>query len=170
MKRKTKAGEGEERRVTLAIDPGYGRMGVAVLERNNGKEALVFSECFETPADMNRPQRLAALQARLGELCDEHRPQELAIEKLFFSKNKKTALGVAEARGVIVSGAAVRGIRVFEYEPVQIKVAVTSYGKSDKKQVIAMVKRLMRMDKKARDDEYDAIAIGLTHLATSKRG
>lgn len=150
----------------ISVDPGYGRLGIAVLEKQNGKETLVHSECFETTKDIPQPERLNALRSRLSEVFEEFSPQALALETLFFSKNKKTALMVAEARGVITSLAASKDVPVFEYQPSQVKIAVTGYGVSDKKQVQEMVLRILKLDKKNRlDDEYDAIAVGITHLA-----
>jgi len=149
----------------IAVDPGYGRLGIAVLQKNRSGEAVLFSECFETSAKEEHQRRLQSIQARLRELLVKFKPEALAIESLFFSKNQKTALAVAEARGVIIAEAGASGIPVFEYKPSQVKIAVTGYGASDKRQVQGMLKQLLHFDKKALDDEYDAIAIGLTHLA-----
>ncbi|HEY4499130.1 MAG TPA: crossover junction endodeoxyribonuclease RuvC [Candidatus Paceibacterota bacterium] len=151
----------------IAVDPGYGRIGIAVLEKDSDKETLIFSECYETSAETKHPERLQNLQKRLCELLKEYHPSALALETLFFSKNKKTALAVAEARGVILSEAAASGIAVFEYQPAAVKIAVTGYGHSDKKQIQEMVVKILNLTKViSRDDEYDAIAVGLTHLAS----
>ena len=151
----------------IAVDPGYGRVGIAVLEKQQEKEVLLHSECFETSKDLPQPERLNLLQNRLQNLIKKFKPEALAVEKLFFSKNKKTALMVAEARGVITSTAAENGLGVFEYTPAQVKVAVTGYGASDKRQVTEMVKRILNLKKEmSRDDEYDAIAVGIAHLAS----
>ena len=153
----------------IAVDPGYGRIGIAILERHGGREALLYSECFETSKDLAQPERLNLVQRRLQNLIKKFKPEALAIEKLFFSKNKKTALMVAEARGVITSTAAENGLGVFEYTPAQIKVAVTGHGASDKRQVARMVKRVLNLKKEiSHDDEYDAIAVGIAHLATHR--
>ena len=150
----------------IAVDPGYGRIGIAVLEKTATKESLIFSECHETSAKDAPSERLASLQSRLRELINTYKPDGLAIESLFFSKNQKTALAVAEGRGVIMSEAAAHHVPVFEYKPVEVKVAVTGYGASDKGQIKEMVKRILKVEKEIkRDDEYDAIAVGLTHLA-----
>jgi len=99
---------------------------------------------------------------------ERHKPQKVAVETLLWSKNKKTALQVAEARGVILLEAARSGVRIYEYNPNEIKLAVTGYGKSDKKQVIDMVEKLVKLKKKKRhDDEYDAIATAITCSAIS---
>jgi crossover junction endodeoxyribonuclease RuvC len=150
----------------FAVDPGYDRIGVAVVEKVSGTETLLHSECIETDKKASLDDRLCALGDRFSSLLSEHQPQVVAIETLFFNKNVKTAIGVAQARGIIMYLARQAGLEVQEYGPQEIKVAVTGYGKSDKAAVIDMVKRLIRnVPKKALDDEYDAIAIGITALA-----
>jgi crossover junction endodeoxyribonuclease RuvC len=152
----------------LAIDPGYNRIGLAVFEKNDKAENLIFSECHETDRKSPHEKRLDSIATEIKKCIELYKPKVLATEKLFFSVNKKTALLVAEARGVILSIAAENNLAVFEYSPQAIKIAVTGYGASDKQQVIDMVKRLTKTTKKIRhDDEYDAIAIGLTYLATN---
>jgi crossover junction endodeoxyribonuclease RuvC len=150
----------------LALDPGYDRLGVAVLERVDNNEVLLYSACIETDRNAALADRLLFLGERLTELLDEHRPQALAIETLFFNKNIKTAIGVAQARGMILYLGKQAGCTIYEFGPQEIKVAITGYGKSDKNAVIAMVKRLVKnAPQKAIDDEYDAIAVGVTALA-----
>lgn len=156
----------------IAIDPGYERLGIAIIEREaKQKEKLVFSECFFTDKKLPHPERLAAIGIELDKLIDEYKPSALAIETLFFSKNTKTALKVAEARGVILHAAARKNLEIMEFSPMAIKIAVTGYGKSDKNQVTEMVKRLIVISKPIKyDDEYDAIATGLTFFATHRAG
>ncbi len=151
----------------LAIDPGYERLGVAILEKiPNNKEVLVFSDCFKTSSKLSHDERLKNIGAEIERLIQEYQPEVLAIETLFFQTNTKTALKVAEARGVILYEAAKIGLKIREFNPLEIKVAVTGYGKSDKNQVTTMVKRLIKINKEPKhDDEYDAIAVGLTCLA-----
>lgn len=150
----------------LAIDPGYDRLGVAIMEKNDNKELLIHSECIETSNEEELTQRLHTLGKRIEELLDAHKPDAVGIETLFFNKNIKTAIGVAQARGIILYLALKAGCKVFEFGPQEIKVAVTGYGKSDKKAVIDMVKRLVEnVPNDALDDEYDAIAVGITCLA-----
>jgi crossover junction endodeoxyribonuclease RuvC len=151
----------------IAIDPGYERLGIAILEKEKpGKEQLIFSECFFTESKLPHSTRLANIGVELDRVIDEFKPEALAIETLFFSKNTKTALKVAEARGVMLHAAARKGLIVKEFSPMEIKIAVTGYGKSDKTQVTAMVGRLITISKKIKyDDEYDAIACGLTFFA-----
>lgn len=150
----------------LALDPGYDRLGIAVLERNENKDVLIFSECFETKRSDPLPDRLFSVGVRVRELLTEHAPDMLALETLFFNKNVKTAIGVAEVRGIILFLGKSERIPVYEFGPQEIKVAVTGYGKSDKTAVTNMVKRLVsNVPLGALDDEYDAIAVGVTALA-----
>lgn len=150
----------------LGVDPGYGRIGVAVIEKSNNKEVLIYSECFETSAKLTHSKRLLDLGEKLGDVIKKYQPNQLAIETLLWSKNKKTALQVAEARGVILFQASKNNLIIREFNPNQIKLAVTGYGKSDKKQIISMIKKLIETGvQKKYDDEYDAIAIALTASA-----
>ena len=153
----------------IAIDPGYERMGVAIIEKNGPKEELVFSECFKTLAKEKHETRLRQIGEEISRLIKKYQPTALAIETLFFQTNVKTAMKVSEARGVILYESARSDLMIKEFSPLQIKVAVTGYGKSDKEQVISMVKRLIEIKKTPKhDDEYDAIAVGLTYFATTK--
>ena len=151
----------------LAIDPGYERLGIAVLEKKaGGKEQLIFSECFQTPKTSVFINRLHAVGVELRKIIKEYSPDGVAIESLFFSNNQKTAMHVAEVRGVIMYEAMNHRLRFAEYTPGQIKNAVTGDGRADKKQIFSMVTRLVKINKKIKfDDEYDAIAIGITFLA-----
>lgn len=154
---------------TIGIDPGYERCGVAVVEKINGKEVLLFSDCIQTSKDLPISERLFEISEQIQKVINDFKPDNMGIEKLFFSTNQKTAGSVNEARGMILSKAAENNLPVFEYTPAQIKVAVTGYGKSDKKQIIFMIPKLIRVEKKIKhDDEYDAIAIALTSLATQR--
>lgn len=155
----------------LAIDPGYDRLGVAVLELQDGKESLLYSACVNTERDTPLPERLLILGEEIEKLLLEHKPDMVGIETLFFNKNIKTAIGVAQARGIILYLAKKHGCVVHEFGPQEIKVAVTGYGKSDKRAVFDMVMRLVQnVPKNALDDEYDAIAVGITCLAHQRAG
>jgi len=150
----------------LAIDPGYGRCGVAVVEKTPRGEALIYSDCIETDAASDFPARLAEIISECGRLIAEHKPDAVALEKLFFTSNQKTAMRVAEVRGALIEMASEHGLSVFEYGPGQVKGATTGSGRADKQQVVKMLNALLNITKKIRhDDEYDAIAIGITHLA-----
>ncbi len=154
----------------IAIDPGYERMGVAILEKNlktNGKEGLVFSECFKTSPKISHEERLKFIGQEIENLIQKYKPEAMAIETLFFKNNQKTAMHVSEARGVMLYVASVLGLGVAEFSPMAIKIAVTGYGNSDKTQVISMVQKLIKINTNIKyDDEYDAIAVGLTYFAT----
>lgn len=151
----------------LAVDPGFERLGVAIVEKENGgPESVVHSACIQTSVQEVFPERLRILGEAVRSLIHTHAPEALAIETLLFNTNRATAMPVAAARGVVLYEAARSGLSVFEYSPAQIKVAVAGYGKAPKHQVADMVRALVSLDERARlDDEIDAIAVGLTHLA-----
>jgi len=151
----------------LGIDPGYGRCGMAIIERTkDGKDTLVISLCVETSATAEFHERMSMIIDECGRLIEEYSPDCMAIEKLFFSGNQKTAMRVSEVRGALIQAATAHNIPVSEYTPAQIKNAAGGWGGADKKQVITMLRMLIRIDKQIKhDDEYDAIAVGITHLA-----
>lgn len=154
----------------LAIDPGYERLGVAILEKTDSqKETLLFSDCISTPKSLSHPERIKHIGCAVETIIKEYSPEYLAIETLFFSTNQKTALKVSEARGAILFIATKSNMSVLEFTPQEIKVAVTGYGKSDKSAVIKMVSRLITIEKTIKyDDEFDAIATGLTFYSHFK--
>lgn len=151
----------------LSIDPGFERIGIAVLDKEkSSKETLVHSECFHTNKDDAFPDRLVLIRKKIKLIIETYKPSMLAIETLFMAKNKKTGMKVSEARGVIVSEAKGEGLSIHEYSPLQIKIAVTGYGRADKKQVMSMIPRILSLKEvSASDDELDAIAVGLTAIA-----
>lgn len=155
----------------LAVDPGYEKMGVAILEKISGQnEKLIFSECFKTERNSDHNERLKSLGKEIKSVIEKFQPNSLAIEKLFFTSNQKTAFQVAEARGVIIYEASNANLQIFEYTPLQAKVAVTGYGRGTKNQIQFMVEKLIAVGKKIKeDDEYDAIALGLTYFACEKQ-
>lgn len=149
----------------LAIDPGFDRMGIAVLEGDPSKPTYIWSDCF-TPAKGEVATRLSAVADRVHEAIKEYSPDALAIETLFFSVNKKSALGVAEARGVVLAEAGRASLPVREYSPQQVKLAVTGYGAADKSAVANMIPRLLTLPSRPRlDDELDAIALAIAALS-----
>jgi crossover junction endodeoxyribonuclease RuvC len=151
----------------LGIDPGYERVGVAVLEKKNApQEVLIFSDCIQTSKKLSHEKRLLIIGTKLSEIIKKYKPDAVAIEKLFFNVNQKTALNVAEARGVLLYSVSLDQIPVQEYTPLQIKVAITGYGRADKKQMLTMIEKLVEIKKEiSTDDEYDAIACALTAYA-----
>ncbi len=154
----------------LAIDPGFERIGIAVLEKeNNGKHTLVYSACFKTSAKLPFHERLNLIGKEIQSVIKEYNPEILSIEKLYFTTNQKTVMGVSEARGVIIYIAASNSLKIFEYTPPQIKIAVTGYGKSTKEAVMSMVPKLIKLTHETKsDDELDAIAAGITCLACER--
>jgi crossover junction endodeoxyribonuclease RuvC len=153
----------------ISIDPGYERMGVAIIEKTKEKEILVYSECFKTSVKIPHEERLKLIGQEIESLIKKYKPDAMAIETLFFKNNQKTGMKVSEARGVMLYVASCAGLEVKEFSPMAIKIAVTGHGMSDKEQVIYMVKRLIKIDQEIKyDDEFDAIAVGLTCFAVSK--
>ncbi len=149
----------------IAIDPGYERLGIAVIEKTK-KEELIFSECFKTKASLPFFDRLELIGREVALVIEKFSPEALAIENLFIETNQKTAMRVAEVRGAILYQARILGLEIYEYTPLQVKVATTGYGKATKTQVMSMVKKLVSgAESVKQDDEVDAIAIGLTHFA-----
>lgn len=155
----------------IAVDPGYDRVGIAIIEKNwdvgrPNNEQWVYSETFETDKDETRSNRIRAVGERITELSQLYQVEYLAIEKLFFTNNQKTAMGVSEARGVIIYAAQLSGAEVVEFTPLQIKAAVAGNGRADKRAVMDMTRRLIAVPEGVRkDDEYDAIACGLCFFA-----
>ena len=151
----------------LSFDPGFERLGAAVVEKKAGREVLVHSECIRTPATHPFPERLRILGEAAEALMKKWEPDAVAIEELYFEKNAKTAMKVAAVSGMLTYLAASKGLPLYEYTPLEVKVATTGYGKSDKAAVAAMVARLVRLPAGKRlDDEMDAIAVGITCLAS----
>lgn len=149
----------------ISIDPGYERLGIAILEKQK-RETLIFSECFKTKSDLPFIERLELVGREVARIIAEHRPDALAIENLFISTNQKTAMRVAEVRGAILYQSRLNGLSVYEYTPLQIKTATTGYGKATKDQVGTMVRKIVPEARNlTQDDEIDAIAIGITHFA-----
>lgn len=153
----------------LAIDPGFDRLGIAIVEGNPSAPSLIWSTCV-TPEKGEAHHRLAHVSHAISEAIAAYAPDALGIETLFFGVNKKSALGVAEARGAILAAAGLAGLPVIECAPVQVKIAVTGYGAADKKAVMQMIPRLLALPERKRlDDELDAIAVGITALSIGLR-
>lgn len=151
----------------LGIDPGYGRLGIAVLEKSlSGKEKLIHSACIETPTKDDIYSRFKTIGQAIAKAIEKFEPQEMALESLFIAKNQKTAMRVAEARGIILYEALKKDLGIYEYTPLEIKSSLTGDGTSDKTRIIKMIHLLLTIPNKiSLDDEYDAIAVALTHSA-----
>jgi crossover junction endodeoxyribonuclease RuvC len=149
--------------IILGIDPGFERIGCAVLEKDKGKENLFFSTCIVTDRKVSHEKRLLHLGQELEKIIKKYKPDILAIEKLFFTTNQKTALKVSEARGVVLYLSAINKIPIIEFTPLEIKMALTGYGKAEKRQVQEMVKAILKLKTLPKsDDEVDAIACAIT--------
>ena len=148
--------------IVLGIDPGTARTGYGLVERDGSRlEALDYG-CLETPATMALPQRLLLIEQGLSALLETHRPDLVAVERLYFNKNVQTAFAVGQARGVVLMVAAQWGVAVAEYGPHEVKLAVTGYGRADKGQVQRMVQTLLRLEALPRpDDAADGLAIAI---------
>lgn len=154
----------------IAIDPGYGRIGIAIMEKKpTEKERVVFSECFTTSSQDAFIERLHKIGNRINELIATYSPTIMAIENLFFTTNQKTAMRVAEVRGALLYIARANNLSVDEFTPKEIKVAVTGYGSGTKEDIMFMVPKLVSVDiTNMIDDEVDAIAVGLTCFAHNR--
>lgn len=150
--------------IVLGIDPGYALMGWGVVESVGSRMRLMGYGCIETRAGTPMQHRLRTLQLGVKDLVNIYHPDEVAFEELFFAQNVTTALMVGAARGAAIIAAAEYTENLYEYTPMQIKQAITGYGKADKKQIQQMVKLLLHMEEAPKpDDAADAIACAITH-------
>lgn len=148
----------------IGIDPGYAIVGFGILEYNRAQFQVVDYGAVTTPADMDFNSRLLEIYNDLCYILDKFRPDFLAIERLYFTSNQKTAIDVAQARGIVLLAARQRNIEVFEYTPLQVKQSVTGYGKAVKKQVQEMTTRILKLPEIPKpDDTADALAIAICH-------
>jgi crossover junction endodeoxyribonuclease RuvC len=154
-------------RLILGIDPGFGRMGYAVVAAAGSDLRLIVCDAIMTPMGLAYPHRLQQIYEQLSMIVTQYRPQEAAIEKLFFGKHATTAIGVAQARGVALLALAQSGLTIAEYTPNEIKLAVTGYGAARKEQVGAMVRSILHLTTIPRpDDAADAAAIAICQAHT----
>lgn len=150
----------------LGVDPGTGRLGWAIVEKEKGIESLIDCGCIETPPHTDLNIRLEIIFNTLNRIIRENKPDEASVEDLFFATNRKTAISVGAARGVVLLACQLAKLKISSYTPLQIKSAVTGYGSADKKQVEFMVKQILKIKElKQIDDTIDAIAAALTHLS-----
>jgi crossover junction endodeoxyribonuclease RuvC len=147
----------------VGIDPGTGRCGYSVLTYAAHQPSIITYGCFEYSSKMPLPERLVCLEKDMAELLDTYKPTALAVETLIFNKNITTAMQVSEARGVIILAGAKRGLVIQNCSPLQVKMAVTGYGRAEKSQVKQMIKLQLKLgDMHKLDDAIDALAIGIT--------
>jgi len=156
--------------IILGIDPGIARMGWGVVEKIGQKVTSVDYGCFETDNSVEVPQRLSLVYHKVCELIQEFGPTEFAIEELFFNTNAKTAFVVGQARGVILLAASEAALKPRIYTPLQVKIALTGFGRAEKRQVGEMVKMLLKLPAvPTPDDTSDALAVALTHAFSVRK-
>ena len=158
--------------IIVGFDPGLATLGYGVIEVDKrGKSEMIDYGIISTPKEENLAVRLCMLEKGIKQIIDKFKPQEIAVEELFFAKNVKTGIAVAHARGVILLTATKECGKLFEYTPLQIKQALTGYGRADKNQIQQMVKTTLRLKSIPRpDDAADALAVALCHAQTNKLG
>jgi crossover junction endodeoxyribonuclease RuvC len=156
-------------RIVMGIDPGYATLGYAVMAAHSNTLRLLACGAITTPAGLVLPLRLQQIYQQLSALVNEYRPQEAAMEELFFGRNVTTAIAVGHARGVAMLALTNSGIAIAEYKPSEVKLAVTGYGAAKKWQVGEMVRLLLHLQSIPRpDDAADAAAIAICHLHTAR--
>ena len=158
--------------VILGLDPGFATIGFGVINSEKGRAAAIDYGTITTPKDVSFPGRLLLIEKGLIKLIEKYKPDQIAIEELFFNTNITTGINVAHARGVmlLVCERECPG-GLYEYTPLQIKQALTGYGRADKLQMMSMVKTFLRLDKIPRpDDAADALAVALCHAQTNRLG
>ena len=154
--------------IILGIDPGYAIVGYGILNYQNNRFAILDFGAITTPADMSFPQRLKAIYEDMTLLFEKFRPDVMSIEKLFFNTNQKTAIDVAQARGVILLSAVEHDAQIAEYTPLQVKQSVVGYGRAEKNQVQEMTRSILNLPGIPKpDDTADALALALCHAHCS---
>ena len=154
--------------VILGIDPGYAIVGFGVIRYEKNRFTVLDFGAITTPAGMDFTERLRCIYEDLSYLFEKYRPDAMAVEKLFFNTNKKTAVDVAQARGVILLAAKMHGAECFEYTPLQVKQSVVGYGRAEKKQVQEMTRQLLNLSAVPKpDDTADALAMAICHAHCS---
>jgi crossover junction endodeoxyribonuclease RuvC len=157
--------------IVLGIDPGTAALGYGIVERTGSRLRLVDAGCLTTPSTWALPQRLLAIHSLVVEQIELHRPDLVAVERLFFSKNAQTAFAVGQARGVVLLAAAAAEVPLREATPNEVKTAVTGYGAADKEQVGRMVAVLLGLDEPPRpDDAADAVAVAIWAANSERDG
>lgn len=153
----------------LGIDPGTGILGFGIIQVQRGKSQLVDAGVIRTPVKEDDAVRLLTIYEELTDIIAATNPTVMSVEKLFFAKNVTTAMTVAQARGVVLLCGMQAGMTIFEYTPMQIKQAITGYGKADKKQMQEMVRIHLNLKETPKpDDCADAIAAALTHAQSAR--
>ena len=155
--------------IIIGVDPGYAIVGIGVIEYNGNKFRPLEYGAITTPAGMPTVDRLKKIYDEMTLLIDKYQPDAVAIEELFFNSNQKTAINVAQARGVILVSVTNRSVPIFEYTPLQVKQSVTGYGRADKGQIQQMVKTLLNLNVIPKpDDAADGLALAICHAHSNK--
>lgn len=153
----------------LGIDPGFGRMGWAVVEGSRSRQQLVEYGCLETSPNDSLNVRLEEIYDGVCELVEKYQPEAAAVEEIYYFKNAKSVIGVGQARGVVLVALVKKKVAAFNYTPLQIKRCVAGYGQADKKQMQMMVKSQLKLAAVPKpDDAADAVAAALTHIFTNQ--
>ena len=157
-----------KREIILGIDPGLADTGYGLISKNGPRINLIAYGCITTSKTKLLPQRLKEIKESLTQIIKKHKPSQLSLEQLFFCKNVKTALIICQVRGIIILTATENNLPIFEFTPLQVKQAITSYGRADKKQIQEMVKRLLNLKTcPYPDDAADALAIAICCAQTN---
>lgn len=157
--------------IILGIDPGLAIVGYGVINTIKGNSSVVDYGVINTPKEDSVPLRLEKIYDGMQSLIEKFKPDCIAIEELFFNTNTTTGINVAQARGVILLACKQKGLKMYEYTPLQIKQALTGYGKAEKKQIQFMVSRLLNLKSVPKpDDAADGLAVALTHAQTARLG
>mgnify|MGYP001069000174 CR=1 FL=1 len=153
----------------LGIDPGFAITGYSIIDYQGNKFRLIDSGAVTTKAGTSFPLRLTKIYDDLNMIIDEYKPDAISVEELFFNNNAKTAINVAQARGVVLIVGCKKGVPTFEYTPLQIKQGVTGYGRADKMQVQRMVKSILNVESLPKlDDTTDSMAAAICHAHSAK--
>lgn len=153
----------------LGIDPGTAIVGYSIIDYKNNKIQLIDYGCIYTNKEDSLSLRLEQVYLRVESLINLYKPDHMAIEELFFFKNQKTIISVAQSRGVIILKAQLSGLDIYNYTPLQVKTGITGYGRANKKQVQEMTKIILKLSEIPKpDDAADAIAIAINHINTIK--
>lgn len=153
----------------LGIDPGTAIVGYSIVDYENKNIKLIDYGCIYTHKNIDMAKRIEEIFLKLDTIINLYKPDHLAIEELFFFKNQKTIISVAQARGVILLKAQLSGLEIFNYTPLQVKTGITGYGRATKKQVQEMTRLILKLDTIPKpDDAADAIAISINHINTIK--
>lgn len=153
----------------LGIDPGTAITGFGVISNKSGELGMIDYGCINTDSKTEMPDRLVEIHSEINSIIKKYKPDVLACEELFFFKNLKTAITVAQARGVVITSARLSRIPVSEYTPLQIKQAISGYGRATKQQMQKMVKIILKLDSEPKpDDAADALAAAICHANSEK--